>query len=77
MELLEYKSVVTLQKEQSESVQNGQTLCKSVDELHLRVSVNGSKMKNVNRSRDSVFVTLLLLIRHGHMFIGRFRHHAG
>ena len=75
--LLEYKSVVTFQEEQSESVHNGRTLGKSVDKLNLRVSVSGSQMKNVNRPGDSVFVTFLLLIRHGHLFIGRFRHHAG
>jgi len=50
---------------------------KSVDKLNLRVSVSGSQIKSVNRPGDSVFVTFLLLMRHGHMFIGRFRHHAG
>ena len=75
--LLEYKSVVTSQEKQSESVQNGRTLGKSVDRSNLRSAVSGSQMKNVNRPGDSVFVTFLLLIRHGHMFIGRFRHHAG
>ena len=58
-------------------VQNGSTLGQSVDKLNLRVSVSGSQMKNINRPGDSVFVTFLLLMRHGHMFIGRFRHHAG
>jgi len=50
---------------------------KSVDKLNLRVSVSGSQIKSVHRPGDSVFVTFLLLVRLGHMFINRFRHHAG
>ena len=42
MGLLEYKSVVTLEDEQSESVQNGRTLRKSVDLVAIRLMLFGN-----------------------------------
>jgi hypothetical protein len=46
-------------------------------EIEVKIGQGKDVLTACREAGDSVFVTFLPLMRHGHMFIGRFRHHAG